>query len=382
MAGKRKTPGQQRSSSTTVSEIDEPFMKLALHLALKAKGRTSPNPLVGAVIVKDDEVVGRGYHKKAGTPHAEVNAILDAGDGARDATIYVTLEPCNHQGRTPPCTQAILQCGLRKVVVGMLDPNPSVAGGGCAYLVSQGVEVVSGVLEARCQAINRAFIKFITTAKPWVISKAGLSLDGRIAVSSGKPGWITNEKSRKYTHRLRDQVDGILIGIGTALADDPSLTTRLPGQGHRDPVRIVLDRNLRLSTRAKMLLQNSEAETLIFCGSTASRSREKDLIKAGAIPIAVAVGEDGNLDLEQVLLELGKRQLGSILVEGGSRVHASFLRQGLVDQVNLFYGSFFIGGDGIPVADTLGLDSVDQARRLKNVSSRCFDDDVMIEGYF
>jgi len=382
MAGKRKTSAEQSSLSAPVSARDESFMKQALHLALKAKGRTSPNPLVGAVIVKDDEVVGRGYHKKAGTPHAEVNAILDAGDAARGATIYVTLEPCNHQGRTPPCTQAILQCGLRKVVVGMLDPNPSVAGGGCAYLVSQGVEVVSGVLEAQCQAINRAFIKFVTTAKPWVIAKAGLSLDGRIAANSGEPGWITNEKSRRYTHHLRDQVDGILIGIGTALADDPSLTTRLSGPGHRDPVRIVLDRNLRLSTRAKMLLQNSEAETLIFCSSTASQARQKDLIKAGATSIAVALGDDGNLDLEQVLLELAKRQLCSILVEGGSRVHASFLRRGLVDQVNLFYGPFFIGGDGIPVAAAFGLDSVDQARRLKNVSSRCFDDDVMIEGYF
>jgi diaminohydroxyphosphoribosylaminopyrimidine deaminase/5-amino-6-(5-phosphoribosylamino)uracil reductase len=366
----------------TLSREDEIFMKMALRLALKAKGRTSPNPLVGAVIVKDGEVVGRGYHKKAGTPHAEVNAIADAGKMASGATIYVTLEPCNHQGRTPPCTKAILAAGLSRVVVGMNDPNPLVAGGGCKYLASHGVNVLSGVLEEQCRAINRPFVKLISTAKPWVIMKAGLSLDGRIAASSGKPGWITNEKSRRYVHRLRDQVDGILIGIGTALADDPSLTTRLPGRAHRDPVRIVLDAHLRLPASAKMLQQGSQAATLVFHGPDASEVKKNNLLKAGAVPVEVPLANNGSLDLAEVLLELGRRQMSSILVEGGSKVHASFLGRGMVDQVNLFFGPLFIGGDGIPVASTLGLDTVEQARRLKDVSSRRFDDDVMIEGYF
>ncbi len=363
-------------------QTDESFMKMALRLAVKAKGRTSPNPLVGAVIVKDGEVVGRGYHKKAGTPHAEINALVDAGDAAYGSIIYVTLEPCNHQGRTPPSTQAIMQSGLRRVVVGMADPNPQVAGGGSWFLASQGLEVVSGILEEECRQINRPFEKLITTSRPWVIMKAGVSLDGRIAAENGNPGWITNEKSRKYTHRLRDEVDGILIGIGTALADDPSLTTRLSGRGHIDPVRIILDADLRLPVNARMLTQDSKAETLIFCGINAPVEKMKDLSRAGAVPIVVPTANDGRLDLNNILLELGKRQMSSIMVEGGSRVHASFLARGLVNQVNLFYGPFFIGSEGVPVADALGLSSVEQAPRLKDITTRRFGNDVMIEGYF
>ncbi len=361
---------------------DESFMEMALRLAVKAKGRTSPNPLVGAVIVKDGQVVGRGYHKKAGTPHAEVNALADAGDAAHGSTIYVTLEPCNHQGRTPPCTQAIIQSGLRKVVVGMPDPNPQVAGGGSRFLASQGIEVISGILEDECRLINRPFQKMITTSRPWVIMKAGVSLDGRIAAENGNPGWITNEESRRYTHRLRDEVDGILIGIGTALADDPSLTTRLSGSGHRDPVRIILDAGLRLPINARMLRQDSQAETLVFCGTNVSPDKINDLRGAGAVPITVTATADGRLDLNDILQELGRRQMSSILVEGGSHVHASFLAQGLVDQVNLFYGPFFIGSEGIPVADALGLSAIEDAPRLKEITTRRFGSDVMIEGYF
>ncbi|NOX24955.1 MAG: bifunctional diaminohydroxyphosphoribosylaminopyrimidine deaminase/5-amino-6-(5-phosphoribosylamino)uracil reductase RibD [Deltaproteobacteria bacterium] len=357
-------------------------MKMALRLAVRAKGRTSPNPLVGALIVKDGAVIGRGYHKKAGTPHAEVNAIADAGGLARGATIYVTLEPCNHQGRTPPCTRAIMESGLARVVIGMADPNPLVAGGGSGYLASQGLDVVNGVLEDKCRRINRPFSKWATTGRPWVIMKAGLSLDGRMAAGSGKPDWISNEKSRRYSHVLRDRADGILVGIGTVLADNPSLTTRLPGLSHSDPTRIVLDTKLRMPPTAKMLTLNSGAETIVFCAADAPPDKKKALQRAGAVPVPVKIADNGRLDLEDILSELGKRQISSVLVEGGSKVHTSFLDRGLVDQVNLFYGPFFIGGDGIPVAGTLGLDVVEQAPRLKDVSSRRFGDDVMIEGYF
>jgi len=295
--------------SSSMPDSDTTFMKMALREAVKARGRTSPNPLVGAVIVKNGRVVGRGYHKKAGTPHAEVNAIRDAGDEARGATIYVTLEPCNHQGRTPPCTEAILRGGLARVVIGMADPNPQVAGGGSRYLEDRGLEVCvcSGILDAECRLINRPFVKLVTTGRPWVIMKAGLSLDGRIAAGNGRPGWISNDKSRRYTHRMRDQVDGILIGIGTALADNPSLTTRLPGPGHRDPLRIVLDVNLRLPAHARMLTLDSKAKTLVFCGPRAAQARIKALSRAGAIPITTPLDSTGRLDLNQVLQELPGR---------------------------------------------------------------------------
>lgn len=369
-------------ASSGMADRDAAFMKRALREAVKGRGRTSPNPLVGAVIVKNGRVVGRGYHKKAGTPHAEVNAIQDAGAEARGATIYVTLEPCNHQGRTPPCTEAILRAGLRRVVIGMPDPNPQVAGGGSRYLTTCGLEVCSGILDAECRRINRPFVKLVTTGRPWVIMKAALSLDGRIAVASGQPGWISNEKSRRYTHRMRGQVDGILIGIGTALADDPSLTTRLPGPKRRDPVRIVLDVNLRLPTHARMLGLDSKAETLVFCGPCAAPAKMKSLRQAGAVPIVTPLDTNGRIDLKEVLLELGRRHISSLLVEGGSLVHSSFLAQGLVDQLNLFYGPFFIGGDGVPVAGEFGLQGVEQARRLKEITTRRFDNDLMIEGYF
>ncbi len=379
---RRDNAKMQGNLTSCPADIDESFMKMALRLAVRAKGRTSPNPLVGALIVKDGEVIGRGYHKKAGTPHAEINAIADAGVMIRGATIYVTLEPCSHQGRTPPCTQAIIESGLARVVIGMADPNPLVTGGGSGYLAAHGLDVVNGVLADRCRRINRPFIKWVTKGRPWVIMKAGLSLDGRMAASSGKPGWISNEKSRGYGHILRSQVDGILVGIGTVLADNPSLTTRLPGRGHSNPTRIVLDTKLRMPPTAKMLTLRSGGKTIVFCAANAPLDKKKILQRAGAAPVPVKVDNNGRLELEDILSELGKRQISSLLVEGGSEVHTSFLDHGLVDQVNLFYGPFFIGGDGVPMAASLGLDVVERVPRLQDVSSRCFGDDVMIEGYF
>ena len=356
------------------------FMKMALKEAVKATGRTSPNPLVGAVIVKNGQVVSKGYHKQAGTLHAEVNAINNASE-TRGATIYVTLEPCNHQGRTPPCTHAIVKSGISRVVVGMVDPNPVVSGGGIKYLKSMGVDVCCGVLEEKCQNINLFFIKWIKTGLPWVILKAGLTLDGKIASRCGNGGWITNKKSRKHVHKMRDRVDGILIGIGTALADDPSLTTRLSGAGHRDPARIILDSNLRLPIEANMLIQESDAPTYIFCGVKHDPDKKQLLEKAGATVVPVDLSEDGHIDLEMVLKELGNRQITSLLVEGGSIVHGAFLSRNLIDQVSLFFGPLLLGGDGLSAVGDLKLDRLDQAKRLHRISSRQFDDDILIEGY-
>ncbi len=365
-----------------MADPDSHFMKLALREAVKGVGRTSPNPLVGAVIVKDNKIIGKGWHKKAGTPHAEIHALRDAGQQAMGATIYVTLEPCNHTGRTPPCTQAILESGISRVVVGMVDPNPHVVGSGREFLAAQGIEVVSGVLAEECRAINHPFIKHITTGLPWVIMKAGCSMDGRIAVSSGQSAWITNEKSRHQVHLLRDRVDAILVGIGTALNDDPSLTARLPNRQGNDPLRVILDTRLRLPPGAKMLEQQSSARTWIFCGPDPEEFKVKALEAAGARILPTGLTAEGRLNIAEVLDVLGREQINSLLVEGGSLVHTAFLRASQVDQVNLFLAPVFLGADSIPLLDELGLERVRDGRRFKVGRSRRFADDIMIEGYF
>lgn len=361
-------------------DSDEKFMRLALREAVKGLGRTSPNPCVGAVVVRSGKLVGKGYHRKAGTPHAEVNALRDAGNKAKGATIYVTLEPCNHTGRTPPCAEAVLAAGVARVVIGMLDPNPQVAGGGAEYLATRGLDVVSGILEKECREINLPFIKHSSTGLPWVIMKAGMTLDGRIAAEPGKPTLITGAQARRRVHRLRDQVDAILVGIDTALADDPSLTCRMSGGRHgRDPLRVILDTGLRLPTDALMLTQESSAATWIFCGPKPDSVKSAALTAAGAYVKHVAVDKAGRLDLTAVLQELGKNGCTSVLVEGGSRVHGSFLAAGLVDQVFLFVAPFFLGSAGVPVAEFAG-PGLDLSRRLKDLTTKRYGDDLLISG--
>ena len=363
-------------------EADLAFMKLALREARKGVGRTSPNPAVGAVVVRDGTVVGKGYHRKAGTPHAEVHALRAAGLQAAGATLYVTLEPCNHTGRTPPCTRAILAAGIRRVVAGMRDPNPHVAGRGCDFLAGQGIEVVHGILAPECEEINRPFIKHVTTGRPWVILKAGASLDGRIATRTGQSGWITNEWSRREVHRLRDRVDAILVGAGTARCDDPSLTTRLPGRRGRDPLRVVLDPTLRLDPKAKLLTQSSPAPTWLFCAPGADERRRAALAAAGAVVKPVPEPAPGRLDLAAVLAELGRAGATSLLVEGGGRVHGSFLRAGLADEIYLFLAPRFLGADGVPVVDMPGPETVGDGPRLTVHRIRRFGDDLLVIGRF
>lgn len=361
-------------------ERDLYFMRLALRQAIRARGRTSPNPLVGAVLVRDGQLLAHGYHKRAGTPHAEINALAKVHGKAHGATLYCTLEPCSHHGRTPPCCEAVWRSGVKRVVVGMVDPNPLVAGRGIRFLAERGIAVTSGLLADECQAINRPFCQWISHATPWVIMKAGLSLDGRIAAPGGNAAWITNAASRRYVHQLRDQVDAILIGIGTAINDDPSLTTRLTGSGHRDPLRVILDRDLRLPPSARMLHQSSSAGTLVCCGPQADPGRRQALEQAGAEILCLPLAEDNELDLPALLTELGRRQVTTLLVEGGSRIHGAFWSRGLVHQVNLFYGPLLLGADGIPLLTALGIEHVDQAPRLHHVRHRRFGDDLMIEG--
>lgn len=359
---------------------DRAWMRLAIREAKKGLGRTSPNPCVGAVVVKEGKLIATGYHHRAGAPHAEVNALAAAGGKARGATLYVTLEPCNHTGRTPPCTRAVLAAGIRRLVVGMADPNPLVAGGGAVFLADSGLEVVQGILERECRELNRPFLKHVTTGLPWVIMKAGISMDGRIAAAGGKNGWITGEESRRMVHRLRDRVDAILVGRGTALADDPSLTTRLATGRGRDPLRIVLDSKLSLPPSLRMLRQPSAAATWIFCGPGVAADKVRTMTEAGAVVKTVPLNERGELDLKAVLGELGRAGLHSLLVEGGGRVHGAFLRAGLVDEVRIFVAPLFLGADGVPLLDDIGVEQVSLAPRFSTTRVRRLGQDVLIEG--
>lgn len=360
---------------------DAIFMRLALREAVKGQWKTSPNPCVGAVVVQDGSVVGKGYHQRAGAPHAEVNALVDAGEKAVGGTIYVTLEPCNHTGRTPPCTEAILRAGITRVVIGMDDPNPRVEGGGGEFLAGKGLSVTRRVLSEDCEALNRPFIKHITTGMPWVILKAGLSLDGRLAVASGQSAWITNEKARAVVHRLRHQVDAILIGSGTAITDNPSLTARLSGQRRgRDPLRVVLDSGLRLPLTATLVQQQSLAETWIFCDHKVASVRVAQFRQAGVTVKKVSSTVDGQLDLQAILKELGQADITSVLVEGGGTVHTSFLAQHCADEAYFFVAPVLLGGDGVPMLGATGFSQVEQGYRMDQVSFRRLGDNMMIRG--
>lgn len=356
------------------------FMELALAEARKGLGRTSPNPAVGAVIVNNGIVVGRGFHKKAGTPHAEVNAIADAQGQTNNATLYVTLEPCNHSGRTPPCTEAILRSGIARVVIGMRDPNPHVAGGGGEYLRAKGIAVEYGVLEQQCRELNYPFIKHSLTGLPWVTMKAGVSLDGKITLQPRQAAALTGPESKRYVHLLRNRVDALLIGVDTAIIDDPSLTTRLGnGEETRDPLRIVLDSSLRLPVDAHMLSQQSTAETWICCCEDASSDSEERLVARGAKVYRLPKNEAGRVDLPAVLSLLGSRAITSLLVEGGAGVHGAFCRENLVDEVLLFYAPFIVGDHGTPLVRGYCLDSRNDAPCLHNISLQLLGNDMLFK---
>ena len=358
-------------------------MRMALDEARKAWGRTSPNPCVGAVIVKGDGVVATGYHERAGTPHAEIHALQKAGEQARGATMFVTLEPCNHSGRTGPCSHAVVAGGIRRVVIGMLDPNSLVAGGGEKYLLDHDVEVTTGVLEDECRAINLPFIRYITSGRPLVALKAGISLDGRLNYQKGLSGSITGTASLARVHQLRDYYDAILVGRGTAEIDNPSLTTRLGGSegtSGRDPVRIILDSTLALQESARVFHLHSGAVTWVFCKHSADHNKKKTLRALGVTVTPVACEESGAIDLEIVLRELARQDIISVLVEGGGRVHSSFLRQRLADRVHLFYAPVFAGSGGEGVVSDLVVDDRDSAIRLINTSWKSCGEDMLVEG--
>ena len=355
-------------------------MRMALNLAKKGQGYTSPNPMVGAVIVKGGEVVGRGFHRAAGQAHAEVNAIDMAGIKARGATLYVNLEPCNHTGRTPPCTRKILEGGIRRVVVAMSDPHTK-AGGGAEFLRQHGVDVRVGVCEKQAARLNEAFVKYVSTDRPFVILKCAATLDGRTATRTGDSKWVTGEKARRFVHRLRHAVDGIMVGIGTIRADNPSLTTRLNLKKGVDPVRIVLDSHLSIASDAGILSLDSDADTILVAGKSAARAKKKKFEKKGVRVIGQPL-KDGRIDLRSLMEWLGKEGITSLLIEGGSRVFASALSSGVVDKVLFFYAPKILGGDdGTPICQGAGPALMKDSMPIRNIRVKRFAEDVLIEGY-
>jgi len=360
---------------------DRHFMEIALELAARGKGYTSPNPMVGAVVVKDGKIVGRGWHEKAGKPHAEVNAIADAGEQAAGSTIYVTLEPCNHQGRTPPCTQKILSAGIRHVVMAMNDPNPDVAGGGAGFLVQNGITVDSGVCEAEARRLNECFIKYITTKRPFVTLKSAATLDGRIATRTGDSKWVTNELSRKYVHELRHENDAIMVGANTVKTDNPSLTTRLDDKNGLDPIRIVLDSQLSIPENSKILRIPAGSDTLIITGNSKSSAKREAILKTG-VKIIDATLKDGRIDLNPLMDRLGEMGITSLLIEGGAKVAASALQAKIVDKINFFYAPKILAGDdGVPMCSGAGPELMAASIPVKDIRVRQFDSDILIEGY-
>jgi len=363
------------------SMSDYEYMKQALDLAEKGRGWTSPNPMVGAVVVKDDQIVGRGYHQRAGGSHAEVNAIDDAGDQARGATIYVTLEPCNHFGRTPPCTRKIVAAGIRRVVVAMTDPNPGVQGGGNQYLQDQGIEVATGIYEKEARILNEGFIAWVTTGRPFVIVKCAATLDGRIATRTGDSRWVTGPASRQFVHRIRHGIDGIMVGVETVKKDDPSLTTRLDEETGSDPTRIVLDTHLSIPLTAKMLNQASNSRTWVVCGADAPANCRAALENIGVRVIGASL-KGGRIDLSALMNQLGAMEITSMLIEGGGTVIGSAFAAGIVDKICFFYAPKILGGDdGIPICRGAGPENMNQSIAIHDLSVFRFDTDVMIQGY-
>ena len=367
-------------SDATPATRDEELMAQALVAAASADHWTSPNPMVGALVVRDGEVIATGVHRRAGEPHAEVLALREAGEAARGAELYLTLEPCTHQGRTPPCAPAVIAAGVRRVVVAMADPNPQVNGSGIAALRAAGIEVVTGVLEGRARRLNEFFVKRVTTGLPFVTAKFAVSLDGRIATHTGDSKWITSEEARAEVHRLRHAHDAILVGANTVIRDDPNLTTRLPDGNGRQPLRVVVDSRLRVPFEAR-IFQHESGSVLLATSDRARADRLREFEERG-VPVSVLPAEHGRVGLVDLLKRLVELDVISLLIEGGSSMHGSAFDQGLVDKVVAFIAPRIIGGVEAPAAvGGRGVDELIDSRPLRDVEVRQLGPDVMLAGY-
>lgn len=354
---------------------DQVYMGMAIRMARETVGQTSPNPSVAAVVVKENQVVGIGVHVKAGEPHAEVHALRMAGDKAQGADIYVTLEPCSHYGQTPPCAEAVVEAGIRRVVIASSDPNPKVSGRGIRMMTEKGLEVKTGVLKEEADELNRSFFHFIQTHMPYVRLKSAMSLDGKIATSTGESQWITGEEARLDGHHYRHQSDAILVGINTVLMDNPKLTTRIPGEGE-NPIRIVLDTHLRMPPSSQ-LIRDSQAPTWIFVGNNVTEEELQQFRNDSHVRVIPVSSEE--VKVEEVLRYLGEHKVTSLLVEGGATIADAFVRADLVDETITYIAPKLIGGKEAltPVAGK-GIEQLKNVRSLEVVSTEMIGQDIKI----
>ncbi len=362
-----------------MKKTHQQYMHHALELARCGEGRTAPNPPVGSVIVRDEKIVGEGFHPQAGEPHAEVFALRQAGELSSGADVYVTLEPCSHQGRTGPCADALIAAGVKRVFVGVQDPNPQVAGRGIEKLRQAGIDVELGIEAQQCRLLIAPFARYILSGRPYTIYKTAMTLDGKTATASGDSKWISGEQSRLRVHQLRDRVEAIMVGIGTVLADDPLLNTRLPDADGRDPLRVVVDSQLRMPVSAHMLRQESTATTLI--ATTVSDAKKITALQQAGAEVLVCPSVDGLVCLQTLWRELGKRDVQRLLLEGGSTLAGSALKSHLIDQLMIFVAPKLIGGasdSGIFAGE--GCQKLTNAVPLADLRYEQVGEDILITG--
>ena len=372
---------------------DIEYMQRAIALAKKGAGFVNPNPMVGCVVVKDNEIITEGYHEYYGGFHAERNALTNSTADCKDATLYVTLEPCCHYGKTPPCTEIIIEKGIKKVVVGLLDPNPLVAGKGIKILEDAGIEVVTGVEVDKIKELNKVFLKYINTKRPYVLLKTAMTLDGKIASYTGDSKWITNEKSRKLVHKLRSEMMGIVAGIGTVKADNPMLNSRLEVQqpiansqqpNVHQPIRIIVDTKASISLNSNIVKTANEYRTILAVGQQSivnAQQSKVEMLKSLNVEILYCEEKDGHVDINDLMIKLGQKGIDSILLEGGTTLNAAFLEAGCVDEVYAFIAPKIIGGEHSksPVGGQ-GIELMKDAIMLKDIKIETFDNDILIKG--
>lgn len=366
---------------------EKKYMRRAINLARGGEGFTNPNPLVGAVIVKNGKIIGEGFHHKYGDLHAERDALKNCkerGNDASGATIYVTLEPCCHFGKQPPCTYALVEHKIAKVVVGSRDPNPLVHGKGNAFLREHGIEVIEDFLKDECDALNSIFFHYITTEIPYVALKYAMTLDGKIATKTGESKWITGEKSRKYVHKLRNRYAAILCGIGTVLKDNPMLNCRI--SGGNNPLRIICDSNLKIPLDCKIVQTSHEIKTIVACLDCSSSDfiAKKSALENAGVEVLILnaendVNENKHVNLRELLVELGKRKIDSVLVEGGAEINYSLLEKNLVQKIYAFIAPKIFGGNAKSPVSGIGITNPNEAFNFKLESTKTFDSDILLE---
>lgn len=351
------------------------YMEITLKVAEKSKGNVSPNPLVGCIIVKRGRIVGKGYHKEYGGNHAEVNALKSAGKKATNATMYINLEPCSHWGKTPPCTEKIVESGVREVVIGVYDPNPLVEG--FRELKFRGVKTKIGILEKEAKKLNEVYIKYMKTKRPFVILKVAMSMDGKIATKTGDSKYITGLEARRYVHQLRAEVDAVLVGINTVLKDNPKLTPRLVKGKGKDPMKVVVDTELRMSLKCNLMKHPSK---LIIATTNKAPKKKINKFYQKGIDVLVLNVKKGLVDLKDLMKQLGKKEIASVMIEGGSELNSSAIKDRIADKLLIFTAPKLVG-NGLGAVGNLGITKIDNAIKLKDIKTKKIGRDILLEAY-